>query len=84
MLGKRLASILLPMTMQETLNVKQIRKYCKLLPECSILLKNAVERLSLLARANDRILKISRTIADLECVAEISTAHISKPYNTEV
>lgn len=60
------------------MNVKQIRKYCKLLPECSALLKNAMERLSLSARAYDRILKVSRTIADLEGVAEISTAHISE------
>ena len=60
------------------MNVKQIRKYCKLLPECSILLKNAMERLSLSARAYDRILKVARTIADLEGVPEISTAHISE------
>lgn len=60
------------------MSVKQIRKYCKLLPECSILLKNAMERLSLSARAYDRILKVARTIADLEGVAEISTSHISE------
>ncbi|MDO9038267.1 MAG: YifB family Mg chelatase-like AAA ATPase, partial [Lutibacter sp.] len=60
------------------MSVKQIRKYCKLIPECSVLLKNAMERLSLSARAYDRILKVSRTIADLEGAAEISAAHISE------
>ena len=60
------------------MSVKQIRKFCKLSEESKTLLKNAMERLNLSARAYDRILKVSRTIADLEGVAEISTAHISE------
>ncbi len=60
------------------MNVKQIRKYCKLNEESKQLLKNAMERLNLSARAYDRILKVSRTIADLEGVAEINSSHISE------
>ena len=60
------------------MNVKQIRKYCQLKEESKILLKNAMEKLNLSARAYDRILKVSRTIADLEGDANISSAHISE------
>jgi len=60
------------------MSVKQIRKFCKLSEESKNLLKNAMERLNLSARAYDRILKVSRTIADLEGVVDISSAHISE------
>ena len=60
------------------MSVKQIRKFCKLSEESKNLLKNAMERLNLSARAYDRILKVSRTIADLEGVKDISSNHISE------
>ncbi len=60
------------------MGVKQIRKYCKLDHESLSLLKTAMERLNLSARAYDRILKVSRTIADLEGVASIQGHHISE------
>lgn len=60
------------------MNVKQIRKYCQLNSESKTLLKNAMERLNLSARAYDRILKVSRTIADLEKSKEISQNHIGE------
>lgn len=60
------------------MNVKQIRKFCKLSDESKTLLKTAMERLNLSARAYDRILKVSRTIADLEGVTNISSNHISE------
>jgi len=60
------------------MNTKQIRKYCKLDEASMQLLKTAMERLNLSARAYDRILKVSRTIADLEGAIDISGAHISE------
>ena len=60
------------------MNVKQIRKYCALDAASKELLKTAMERLNLSARAYDRILKVSRTIADLEGASEVLGNHISE------
>ena len=60
------------------MHVRQIRRYCKLSEESKILLKGAMERLHLSARAYDRILKVSRTIADLEGVESVTSAHLSE------
>jgi magnesium chelatase family protein len=57
---------------------KQIRNFCSLDDGSKSLLKTAMERLNLSARAYDRILKVSRTIADLEGVKEINGSHISE------
>ena len=56
------------------MNVKQIREHCALDPDSMNLLKVAMERLNLSARAYDRILKVSRTIADLEDSDKIKAA----------
>ena len=60
------------------MNVKQIRKFCKLSDESKNLLKTAMEKLNLSARAYDRILKVSRTIADLAAEKDISPTHIAE------
>jgi len=60
------------------MGVKQIRNYCKLEESSLQLLKIAMERLNLSARAYDRILKVSRTIADLEGAPDITGDHISE------
>lgn len=60
------------------MNVKQIKKYCELSDESKELLKNAMERLNLSARAYDRILKVSRTISDLNASKNIETNHIAE------
>lgn len=60
------------------MNTKQIREYCKLDDASKELLKNAMERLNLSARAYDRILKVARTIADLENSQEVIGNHISE------
>lgn len=60
------------------MNTKQIREFCKLDQTSLVLLKNAMERLNLSARAYDRILKVARTIADLEDVGTIKGHHIGE------
>ncbi|MBT8255543.1 MAG: YifB family Mg chelatase-like AAA ATPase [Bacteroidia bacterium] len=60
------------------MGVKQIRQFCKLDAASLELLKSAMERLNLSARAYDRILKVSRTIADLGASEKISGEHITE------
>lgn len=57
---------------------KQIKEYCKLTEESKTILKNAMDRLGLSARAYDRILKVARTIADLEQNKDLETRHIAE------
>jgi magnesium chelatase family protein len=57
---------------------KEVRQYCKLDNACSELLKMAMTKLGLSARAYDRILKVSRTIADLDSAENILPQHISE------
>ena len=60
------------------MSVKQIRKFCFLNEKSKTLLKNAMDKLNLSARAYDRILKVARTIADLEQSENIDSNHISE------
>lgn len=53
-------------------------KYCDLTSESRSLLKNAMQKLGLSARAYDRILKVSRTIADLEASEAIRPQHVAE------
>ena len=56
----------------------QVKKYCALDKTCETLLKNAFEKLNLSARASTRILKVARTIADLEGSENIRPQHITE------
>lgn len=60
------------------MSTKQIREHCALDETSLQLLKTAMERLNLSARAYDRILKVSRTIADLEGSENVESNHISE------
>jgi magnesium chelatase family protein len=57
---------------------KHVRKYCELDAASQALLKNAIDRLGLSARAYDRILKVSRTIADMDNADNIGSQHIAE------
>jgi magnesium chelatase family protein len=57
---------------------KMVRKHCAISPDGEKLLENAITRLGLSARAHDRILKVARTIADLEGSPGIEPKHVSE------
>lgn len=58
------------------LDTKLIRKYCKLDREGQVLLKSAITRYQLSGRKYDRVLKLARTIADLDSSQDIQTLHL--------
>jgi magnesium chelatase family protein len=60
------------------MSTKQLQVFCKLNPESQQLLKMAMTKLNLSARAYDRILKVARTIADLEKNKSITSEHIAE------
>lgn len=60
------------------MGTKELKKFCKIDSSSEELLKMAMTKLGLSARAYDRIIKVSRTIADLECVENILPQHISE------
>jgi magnesium chelatase family protein len=57
---------------------RQVRKYCPLKPESASLLKAAMEELGLSARAHDKILRVARTMADLEASEHIQPHHVAE------
>jgi magnesium chelatase family protein len=64
------------LTFNSEMWTKEINKYCKIDEETDLILKQAVSSLNLSARAYYRILKLSRTIADLEWNTNIESKHI--------
>ena len=60
------------------LTPKLLKKYCKIDDSSKAFLKNAINQFNLSARAYDRILKISRTIADLDKKENIELSHIAQ------
>lgn len=63
------------------LSNSEVKNTCTLNPEGKLLIKQAIERLNLSARSFYRILKVARTIADLDKCTEITTQHLSEALN---
>ena len=57
---------------------KELDKFCELKPECSKLMENAYKKMGLTARSYDRILRVARTIADLEGAETIEPEHLAE------
>jgi magnesium chelatase family protein len=60
------------------MGTRDIKKYCAVKPEAEKLLEVAINKLGLSARAYSRVLKVSRTIADLEGSEDIQPSHVSE------
>jgi magnesium chelatase family protein len=60
---------------------RQIRQFCQLDADGVNLLKDSVQELGLSARAHDKVLRVSRTIADLEGSPDIQVSHINEAIN---
>lgn len=60
------------------MKTRHIKKYCRATPDAQTLLDSAMQKLGLSARAYTRILKVSRTIADLDASEDIRSHHISE------
>lgn len=56
----------------------ELRRYCQLDDTCAALMKQAFEVFGLTARSYDRIIKVARTIADLDGSTEINSEHIAE------
>jgi magnesium chelatase family protein len=67
-----------PIFSNSQMSPSMIRRYCRIDAESEQMLERAMTRLGLSARAYDRILKVSRTIADLEARDEISATHVAE------
>ncbi|HTE19730.1 MAG TPA: YifB family Mg chelatase-like AAA ATPase [Armatimonadota bacterium] len=67
-----------PIFVNAAMNSKQTRTYCPIEPGAQELLKAAITRLGLSARAYDRVLKLSRTIADLAAVETVGIPHVAE------
>ena len=57
---------------------EEMRRYCALSDECAELMKKAFEVMGLTARSYDRILRVARTVADLDGSPQIETRHIAE------
>jgi len=76
-------------TCNAEMSTKDVKEFCALLQECLNLLRQAVTQFQLSARSYYRLIKVARTIADLEGAKEISCNHIAealqyKPKDSEI
>jgi magnesium chelatase family protein len=66
------------------MTTREIRQYCQLSDTATNLLRSSIQELGLSARAHDKVLRVARTIADLEGSAEILPEHLSEAVNYRV
>ena len=60
------------------MDIKALNTYCLLTDDCEELMRQAFDSMGLTARSYDRILRVARTIADLEGEEDISAEHIAE------
>lgn len=63
------------------MTTREIREHCRLDDAATSLLRTSIQELGLSARAHDKVLRVARTIADLDHCSEISTEHVSEAVN---
>jgi magnesium chelatase family protein len=68
----------LPTMINSRMTTRMIRKYCVLDETCEAILRSAVQELGLSARAHDKVLRVARTIADLENSERIGPNHLAE------
>ena len=68
-------------TLNKDMNKKQLNKYCKIDEESEEIMKSAIDNLKLSVRMFDKILKVSRTIADLDGEENIKKEHLLEALN---
>ena len=66
------------------MTTREIRTHCRLTDACMNLLRTSIQELGLSARAHDKILRVARTIADLEAAADIAPEHVNEAVNYRV
>ncbi|MEL7496536.1 MAG: hypothetical protein AAFN77_02935 [Planctomycetota bacterium] len=70
-----------PILYNAQMTSRQIREFCKLGDDGINILKNAVNEMGLSARAHDKVLRLARTIADLEASSVIEPHHLQEAIN---
>jgi magnesium chelatase family protein len=70
-----------PIHYNAQMSSRQLREYCKINSACRELLKVSVNEMGLSARAHDKVLRVARTIADIDQKEEILPEHISEAIN---
>ncbi|MFV0445923.1 MAG: magnesium chelatase, partial [Planctomycetaceae bacterium] len=70
-----------PIQLNGRMSPRQIRQHCRLSNESESLLRAAMDEMGLSARAHDKILRVSRTIADLDHSDVIEPQHLSEAIN---